>query len=247
MSARGSSSKIAPPPGFDPKSIPSDISCLVLYEPLSPNYQEQPIRIGTEGNKFWAPPNRKNAYHRDRPGARLFKWMGGRMTDVTAKDLDKKKNYLSYGVATIFTQYKDTNHLLAVTFDAEKQDVREEQGGWKVLSFDHIPQDGTDTQRTYYSSVGVAGAERQLAAPGSPAWIGQLLPSIYDYDSGVPPQRISGGLIGNLPLLHSLQHGHNEERGIVVTVFLDPSNKKGSTKALLDKLQNGDFGPFYGP
>ncbi|KAL8855678.1 MAG: hypothetical protein Q9178_007689 [Gyalolechia marmorata] len=196
------------------------------------------------------------------------------MTDITAKDLDKKKNYLSYSIATIFTQYKDTNHLLAVTFDAEKRDVREEYGGWKVLSFDHIvvPQDGT--QRTYYSSVGVAGAERQLAAPGSPTWIGQLLPSIYDYDSG-EPQRTSGGLIGNLPLLfalpafsaqpdrlshvltscmkpnkwqrHNLPHGHIEERGMVVTVFLDPSNKKGSTKALLDRLQEGYYGPFYGP
>ncbi|KAL8912060.1 MAG: hypothetical protein Q9171_002848 [Xanthocarpia ochracea] len=263
-------SKTASTPGF-PRNMPSDISCLVLYEPLSPNYQVQPIRTGTEGNKFWAPPNRKNAYHRNRAGARLFRWMGGRMTDITPKDLDK--NYLSYGVATIFTQYKDTHHLLAVTFDAEQRDVREEQGGWKVLSFDHILQNGT--QRTYYSSMGVVGAERQLAAPGSSAWIPQLLPKIYDYDScGNPPQRSSGGLIGNLPLLfalpafsaqpdrlshvltssmqpnrwnrHELPHGHNEERGMVVTVFLDPSNKKGSTKALLDKLQNGYFGPFYG-
>ncbi|KAL8924561.1 MAG: hypothetical protein Q9172_002645 [Xanthocarpia lactea] len=271
-STRGSSSKITASPGFHPQSIPSDISCLVLYEPLSPNYQEQPIRIGTEGNKFWAPPNRKNAYHRNRAGARLFRWMGGRMTDITPIDLHK--NYPLYGVATIFTQYKDTKHLLAVTFDAEQQDVRKEYGGWKVLSFDHILQAGT--QRTYYSSIGVAGAEPQLAAPGSPVWISQLLPKIYDYDSGKnPPQRISGGLIGNLPLLfalpafstqpdrlsyvlttsmfphrwyrHDFPHGHNEERGMVVTVFLDPSNKKGSTKALLDKLQDGYFGPFYGP
>ena len=200
--------------------MPSDISCLVLYEPLSPNYQAQPIRMGTEGNKFWAPPNRKNAYHRNRAGARLFKWMGGRMTDITPKDLDK--NYPLYSVATIFTQYRDTNHLLAVTFDAQKQDVREEPGGWKVLSFDHIPQDGT--QRTY-SSVGVAGAERQLAAPGSPTWIPQLLPKIYDYDSDNPPQRTSGGLIGNLPLLFALPafSAQPDRLSHVLTRFMQPN------------------------
>ncbi|KAL8767920.1 MAG: hypothetical protein Q9209_005708 [Squamulea sp. 1 TL-2023] len=270
-----------PPPGPSVKEapvvfarhIPSDISCLVLYEPLSPNYDKQPIRVGTDGgNKFWAPPNRKNAYNRSKAGTRLFRWMGGRMTDITAKELNKK--YSPYSVATIFTQYRDTHHLLAVTFDAERKDVAEENGGWKVLSFDHIPQQGTPP--TYYSSVGVAGDQQQLAAPGSPAWMPQLLPAIYNYDSRQIPAPISAGLIGNLPILFALPafsaqpeklsdvltssmqpnrwlkhqglpHGHISERGLVVTVFLDPSNKKGSTKTLLDQLQNGYFGPFYGP
>lgn len=34
---------------------------------------------------------------------------------------------------------------------------------------------------------------------------------------------------------------------MVVTVFLDPDNKKCSTKPLLDRLQDGGYGPFYGP
>ncbi|KAI4279707.1 MAG: hypothetical protein L6R38_004961 [Xanthoria sp. 2 TBL-2021] len=210
------------------------------------------------------------------------------MTDITAGDLNKKHS--PYGMATIFTQWRDTNHLLAVTFDAEEKDVAEEYGGWKVLSFHHIPQPGT--QGTYYSSVDVAGDQRQLAAPGPSAWIPQLLPTIYNYDSNpYLPQPVSAGLIGNLPLLfalpafsaqpqqlsyvltnfmqpnrwqrHQLPHGRKsprihssncvdnqedeEERGMVVTVFLDPSNKEFSTKQRLDMLRDGHFGPFYGP
>ncbi|KAL8849066.1 MAG: hypothetical protein Q9221_005910 [Calogaya cf. arnoldii] len=256
------------PPGSTPH-IPSDISCLVLYEPLRPNYDKQPIRVGTDGgNKFWAPPNRKNAYLRDRAGARLFRWKGGTMTDITAGNLNKQRS--PYGVATIFTQWRDTNHLLAVTFDAEKKDVAEEDGGWKPLSFDHVTLPGSQM----LSLVGVAGDQQQLAAPGSPAWTPQLLPTIYDYDPK-PKTKFpySAGLAGNLPLLfalpafsagpehlshvltssmqpnrwhkHQLPHGHEEERGMVVSVFLDPSNKMCSTNYLLDLVQNGHFGPFY--
>ncbi|KAL8727560.1 MAG: hypothetical protein Q9166_005966 [cf. Caloplaca sp. 2 TL-2023] len=284
-----SSTKPARTSGVPPRPIPSDLSCVVLFEALSPNYDKQSIRNGTGGNKFWAPPNRKNAYNRNKDAARLFRWQGGRMTDITATDLSKQQGRSQYSVATIFTQYRDTHHLLAVTFDAEEKDVGEEYGGWKVLSFDHILQPGT--QRAYYSSVGVAGEQQQLAAPGSPAWTPQLLPLIYDYDANQNPQPISAGLIGNLPILfalpafsaqpellsnvltsymqpnrwlkHAYPHGRksrypenpdtvdhgedNAERGMVVTVFLDPTNKKCSTKPLLDQLQNGYFGPFYGP
>ena len=34
---------------------------------------------------------------------------------------------------------------------------------------------------------------------------------------------------------------------MVVTVFLDPNDKKGSNEPLLDRLQSGGYGPFYGP
>lgn len=34
---------------------------------------------------------------------------------------------------------------------------------------------------------------------------------------------------------------------MVVTVYLDLSRPKQSTRLLLDHLQNGGYGPFYGP
>ncbi len=36
------------------------------------------------------------------------------------------------------------------------------------------------------------------------------------------------------------------ERGVVVTILYDPINPQHSTRARLDQLQNGGFGPFYG-
>ena len=33
---------------------------------------------------------------------------------------------------------------------------------------------------------------------------------------------------------------------MVVSIFLDPVNPKDSTRELLNSLENGDFGPFYG-
>lgn len=38
----------------------------------------------------------------------------------------------------------------------------------------------------------------------------------------------------------------DDERGMVVSVFLDPDNEEGSTQAVLDCLEYGSFGPLYG-
>ncbi|KAL8882778.1 MAG: hypothetical protein Q9215_004310 [Flavoplaca cf. flavocitrina] len=211
-----------------PRHIPSDLSCLVLYEPLRPDYTKQPIRIGTDGgNRFWAPPNRKDAYLRDAANARLFRWIGGRMTDISAESTIPAKRSL-YSVATVFTQWPDTPHILAVTFDAEKKDVAEECGGWKVLSFDYVHQ---PEPQQLYSSVSVTGSQQRLAGPGSGINL------ILDVSSD---PRLT-------PVLASLIFGEDQaERGMVVSVFLDPDNKWSSTEELLDRVQNGYYGAFYG-
>lgn len=134
--------------------------------------------------------------------AKLFRWKGGRMTEIP-NDSYGLASLSIYGVATVFGQWDDTPHLLAVGFDAETRHVAEEAGGWKVLSFNHIHKPGT--LNSYYSFVTVTGREKLLAAPGSAHWIPQLVPEIYDYDrrqvSTVPT---SAGLIGDLPILFAL-------------------------------------------
>ena len=32
---------------------------------------------------------------------------------------------------------------------------------------------------------------------------------------------------------------------MVVTIYYDPSNPTGSSEYILDRLQNGEYGPFY--
>ena len=120
--------------------------------------------------------------------------------------LDPFPSQFQHSTVTVFTQRPDTDHLLAVNFDAETRNVCEEPGGWRVLTFDHYPngQNGT------YSYVHLVGAEQHLAAPGSHDWMPQLMPAIYDYQTvnvnGVPvtPRTQSAGLIGSLPLLLAL-------------------------------------------
>ncbi|KAI4276462.1 MAG: hypothetical protein LQ337_002478 [Flavoplaca oasis] len=111
-----SPSAVMPSSAEVPRHMPSDLSCLVLYEPLRPNYDKQPIRVGTDGgNRFWVPPNLKNAYLRDKANARLFRWIGGRMTDISAESIIDANRSL-YSVATVFTQWPDTPHIFAVAF-----------------------------------------------------------------------------------------------------------------------------------
>lgn len=118
--------------------------------------------------------------------------------EITATDLSKK-----YSTATIFTQYPDTHHFLAVPFDAETKGVAEHYGGWKVLSFNHELHGGMMNE--IFSSVDLAGDQQHLAAPGSYDWMPQLLPGIYDYDlAKTSPPRKSAGLVGSLPILFAL-------------------------------------------
>ncbi|KAL8881813.1 MAG: hypothetical protein Q9198_001056 [Flavoplaca austrocitrina] len=207
--------------------VPWDLSCLVLYEPLSPDYDKQPIGRVTDSAKksFWAPPNLKNASHGGKSTARLFRWKGGRMTDITDIKRGNYSNMSLYNVATVFTQFPDTPHLLVVPFNATKNDVAEAIGGWNVLSFDHTK--GYHTKGwPVYSSVSAVGCKQSLAAPASPAWIGQLIPEIYDYDPSpntTPPS--SAGLIGNLPILFALPAFSAQTHSLshVLTSFMQPN------------------------
>ncbi|KAI4237331.1 MAG: hypothetical protein LQ352_007945 [Teloschistes flavicans] len=254
-------------------TIPRDLSCIVKYESLEPDTSREPYPRGFNGNHFWVPPNRKNAYKRNRNTPAMIRWQGG-----WAEKVSMNEPMEVHSVATIFVQ-TETSHFLAVPFDAETQDVREHPGGWKVLSFDHEPQQGTSA---IYSSINCdfAGDHPRLAAEGSRDWMPQLLPSIYNYDSVLAlGQRaaVSAGLIGSLPLLFALpvfsaspqhfnrvmdraghlhpnrwhphhhEHGRTQERGMVVTVYYDPRNANGSFQSRLEQLEEGVFGPFYQP
>ncbi len=119
---------------------------------------------------------------------------------------DLRQPGFQYRAATVFTQKPDTDHLLAVDFDAETRDVAEEPRGWKVLTFDHVTSGGNGT----YSYVDVVGGEQHLAAHGPDTWLPQLMPEVYNFQAvntdGRPlrPATQSAGLIGSLPLLIAL-------------------------------------------
>lgn len=125
------------------------------YDPLPPN-NESPAGLLAHHLRFWVPPSEPETYIR--PARPLYWWEGGRITRIPGNALTGRTELGQHSSATVFTQRPDTNHLLAVNFDAERRSVAHESGGWKVLRFDHIAQD----RRSTYSSVNLSGAEPNM-------------------------------------------------------------------------------------
>ena len=121
------------------------------------------------------------------------------MTHVGPNDPVRRSLHQPHSAATVFTQNPDTPHLLVVPFDAQNTNVVEYPGGWRPLVFHHLRIG--NTQRTY-SAVSANGDRQHIAALGSPHWMPQLLPSVYNYQTGIV--RIQAGLVGSLPLLIAL-------------------------------------------
>ena len=121
------------------------------------------------------------------------------MTHVASHDLVNHPVGQIHSAATVFTQNPDTPHLLVVPFDARRRDVLTYPGAWRPLTFRHIPIQ--NTQHTY-SAVLANGDQQHIAAGGSPRWMPQLLPRVYDDQSR--STRIQAGLIGSIPLLIAL-------------------------------------------
>lgn len=184
--------------------IPANLTFLFTIRELTPNYVAQ---VGQTAGQYWMPPNVRNAYHSE--AETLFRWVGGRITQVASHESARLGNRELFAAATIFTQMPDTPHLLAVPFDAERENVRDHPAGWRRLSFNHVPAHG-DPRRTYASIVNL-GVEARIAGPGSPLIVGPLLPSVYDYhpmiddnNQPIPSERDHAGLIGSLPILLAL-------------------------------------------
>lgn len=121
------------------------------------------------------------------------------MTVVETNDSVGRSLNRIYSAATVFTQNPDTPHLLTVPFDAQLTHPHLNPGGWRPLCFHHLRIN--NTSRTY-SAVSATGDRQHIAAPGSPQWMPQLLPPVYDYQTGSP--RTQAGLIGSIPLLIAL-------------------------------------------
>ena len=172
-----------------------NLSFYVRVEHLEPNYQAQAIRHGPHG--YWSPPNIRTGFNSR--SVHLFRWRGGVMTAVAANDPVGNTLHQAYSTATVFTQNPDTPHLLVVPFNAQTTHAYQNPGGWRPLCFHHVRM---GTTHFAYSYVSANGDRQHIAAPGSRHWMPQLLPRVYDYQTG--SQRIQAGLVGSLPLLIAL-------------------------------------------
>ena len=192
---------LAQNPSVRSKTIPTRLSFCVRIQPICPDYGHQPIRHGVGGE--WMPPDRPYGLTNGRGPTLFLRWKGGRNITVSVDDPihDIDLDRYTYRAATLFTQYPDTPHLLAVPFDARTRSVRHFGRGWQRISFNHNPV-GNSNSNAYYSYISDRGAEPRIAAPG-PHWIPQLLSAWYDCHAGHATRK-QAGLIGELPLLYAL-------------------------------------------
>lgn len=184
---------------------PVNPSFIAKIEGLRPNYSIQPNRSTENKHGFFLPPDRRAAYYKE--DAVYVRWHVGRMSTLQNGSIETASLGRVHSAATIFSQTDDTDHLLAVDFNASLTDVASYGPGWRVLSFDHIPKPNTNAT---YSSINIFGEEKHLAAGGSPTWMGQLMPHEYKYQRTtpnghpIPSTTTSAGLIGSLPILVGL-------------------------------------------
>ena len=174
-------------------------------EPLDPNFNVQaggqPRNHNSQG--LWDPPKIRTAY-RAHPGV-LYRWSGGSVSAISANEQMQHQDLEVFGAATVFTHWPDSDHLLAVNFDARRRTVAT-NGGWRPLSFEH---QGTGSPNRIRAFVNPYATKRQLPAP-CPNLVPDILPRGYGWQ---PPANQNGhsptstspsafaGLVGKLPIL----------------------------------------------
>ncbi|KAH8805824.1 hypothetical protein F5884DRAFT_800741 [Xylogone sp. PMI_703] len=154
------------------------------------------------------------------------------------------------------------DHFFATSGDATVSNrLPGTENGWLPLTFEHR-QHGHQNISDVYLGAGQLHLQVRNAR-----WIDQILPQVYCWPWDGPTE---GGLAGSLPLLialiafscedvnleqilihdhawrHCIWHGHRrasgrrERRGMVVTVFLDPSNQSSTHENLFElESRNG--------
>lgn len=142
---------------------------------------------------FWRPSRDTRRFQRT-PSPYLYRWTHGVVEQVSDPG-----HLTQYSVASVFYQ-AETGRFLAVPYDCEKQ-IHDRAGrAWRQLSFEY-------RNNNNISILGCSGfGESVLAAAGSPPWMPELLPSVYDRlsTSGRPEHGDRGGLAGSLSLLIAL-------------------------------------------
>lgn len=148
-------------------------------------------------NGFWRPPRESTAFGTTSTSG-LYRWFNGTLTGVRSFIHHSSLNRFS--VVSVFYQ-SDTRRFLAIPTDCRDATTDGARHRWRQVGFEY-------PHNNNISILGCEAANNQniLAAPGSPTWMPQLLPAIYDRtpDLDGPEHDDSGGLAGSLALLIAL-------------------------------------------
>ncbi|KAI9839049.1 MAG: hypothetical protein M1837_002267 [Sclerophora amabilis] len=250
--------------------VPTGLSFVFRIDPLAPDYSRQPKRAYPPQG-YWGPPTLPNAYARTT--GNLHRWRDGFVTPILHTD----PAYISYTQATLelysvmslFAQVQ-TNNILGIERDCMQINMDRWGIDWTPLSFRHVG--GMSSVELYENNAHLSAPATPNLMPQLLPEVYNYYQCSQDVGLGPPLQE---GLCGKLSLLlalaafsgppemldsiltgclrpgrwnsHSLHHGRTPERGLIVSVYLDPSPNALSTVTLLKGLEEGEFGAFYGP
>ena len=146
-------------------------------------------------NGYWRPSRHITGFQRT-PSPGLLRWANNTITPVTVSD---PRSLKQYSVASMFYQ-SETGRFLAVPYDCQIQISDRYGRAWRQLDFEYRNDNNISILKCDEFGQPV------LAAAGSPSWMPELLPSVYDRTSQHDPPEHGdrGGLAGSLSLLVAL-------------------------------------------
>lgn len=190
---------IPPTPQPIPPTPPESF-CFAIKS-VQPNYEVEERRFSNPPDTLWIPPTRKEAFTIVAE-TRWHYWDNGSVSGVPPEKLGQIKPYST----TSMFWGNDRQAFLHVPCDCTAVSVKNAKGGrekdmlldWAKISFCH-----KRVVNRCLSLIGYHYEKNELGAKGSPYWMPQLLPEVYQY-AGVPEYEGSCLLAGDLSVLLSL-------------------------------------------
>ena len=268
---------LSPDPPSDiskPSQHPLDeISFIISIEALQPNYELEPVRV--TGNGFWTPPDVCDAFFRGPMTA--FRWQNGCFSRLSvptttgkAKDCLRCATVFTQMPSTPHVLAVDFDAELSSVKEAPGgwkilsfDHVKAQESDAVLLSIQlfgserHIAAPCPPHLRQILPSVYDWQAEldtegrRVTKPPIFGGFVGKLPLLIALAAFSAPPSWLERTLMQCIRpgawVPHSQESGHRPERGMVVKIMSDPENPGGSNMSHLERLERGEYGPFYGP
>ncbi|KAI9765510.1 MAG: hypothetical protein M1840_007336 [Geoglossum simile] len=190
--------------------LPSPISFLFQVSDLRVDYNHHmPRADGPPGN--WLPPDNREPF--EITYGPLYSWEDGKVNSLqlpgnTPADIRYAcgSNMVEHSTASAFFQ-QQTGKMLTVPFNVAEVNFTSTPYDWRTIGFSHREVRLAAPGGVGNLSILDFTGEERLAAPGSTPWVGELLPTVYDYYRSPTPGAttpVSAGLCGKLCLVLAL-------------------------------------------
>jgi hypothetical protein len=181
-----------------PRQVPESFCFSLKW--IGPNYAHETRRVSDPPDSLWIPPSKRKAITLI-SNSNWYYWHNGIVREMP----EARWNHIqTYRTSSMFWGH-DRQAFLASPCDCTETDINTQLGGnndiplhWRKLSFDN-----NITNHQCLSLIGYNYNRDQLGATGSPAWMPQLLPEVYQYQGTAQSHRTCQ-LAGDLSLLLGL-------------------------------------------